>query len=162
MRFLRYTAQGVKFDGVVAIGGGCIFDSRLRIRIGHGVHIGPYSVFQGNGEIRIDTGTYIGAYFSCNSMKSILIEKNCMIGNRVSIVDNNHGMKLDQLMNSQEIDAQAIIVKEGSWLGEGSIILPGVSIGDGAVIGAGAVVTGAISTNMIVVGIPARFKRFRD
>jgi len=52
-----------------------------------------------------------------------------------------------------------VIIKEGAYIGMGSIILPGVCIGKGAVIGAGSVVTKDIPDYTIAVGAPAKVIR---
>ena len=49
-----------------------------------------------------------------------------------------------------------------AWIGDGAIILPGVSIGDHAVIGAGSVVTRDVAAAETVVGNPARPLRSGD
>ncbi len=50
------------------------------------------------------------------------------------------------------------------WIGEGCLIMSGVTIGDGAVIGARSIVTKDIPPYTIVVGSPAKMtrKRFTD
>lgn len=48
-----------------------------------------------------------------------------------------------------------------TWIGHGSIILPGVKVGDGAVVGAGSVVTKDVSPYAIVAGNPAKLIRYR-
>jgi acetyltransferase-like isoleucine patch superfamily enzyme len=50
----------------------------------------------------------------------------------------------------------------GSWLGHGSIVLPGARIGRHVVIGAGSVVTGVIPDFSVAVGVPARVVRRYD
>ena len=47
------------------------------------------------------------------------------------------------------------------WIGDGALILSGVSVGDGAVIGARAVVTKDVAPYEIVAGNPARHIRYR-
>ncbi|WP_318843234.1 CatB-related O-acetyltransferase [Gemmobacter serpentinus] len=47
------------------------------------------------------------------------------------------------------------------WIGDGAIIMPGVSIGHGAIIGANAVVTTDVPPYAIVVGLPGRVLRYR-
>ena len=47
------------------------------------------------------------------------------------------------------------------WLGDGAIVLPGVTIDNGAVIGAGAVVARDVPSYAIVVGNPGRVVRRR-
>lgn len=50
----------------------------------------------------------------------------------------------------------SIIIEEDAWIGAGAIILPGTCIGKKAIVGAGAVVTNNVSSEKIVIGIPAR------
>jgi acetyltransferase-like isoleucine patch superfamily enzyme len=47
------------------------------------------------------------------------------------------------------------------WIGEGCIIMGGITIGDGAVIAAGSVVTKNVGPYEIVGGVPAKFIKFR-
>jgi acetyltransferase-like isoleucine patch superfamily enzyme len=54
-------------------------------------------------------------------------------------------------------------IGNGSWLGYGSVILPGADIGEHVVIGANSVVTGVIPSFSVAVGSPAKvIKRFVD
>ena len=56
------------------------------------------------------------------------------------------------------------IVGNDVWIGQNSVILPGVHIGDGAIIGANSIVGSDVSPYTIVVGNPATQirKRFDD
>ena len=47
-------------------------------------------------------------------------------------------------------------IKHDSWLGAGSILLPGVTIGEYSVIAAGSVVTKDVDPYTVVAGIPAK------
>lgn len=47
------------------------------------------------------------------------------------------------------------------WIGEGSLIMGGVTIGHGAIIGARSVVTKDVGNYQIVGGVPARHIRYR-
>lgn len=49
-----------------------------------------------------------------------------------------------------------IIIGNNVYIGNSSIILPGVTIGDNVIVGAGSVVTKSIPSNSIVGGNPAR------
>lgn len=50
-------------------------------------------------------------------------------------------------------------VEHGCLIGIGAVVLDGVRIGAGSIIGAGAVVTKAVPTRSLVVGIPAKILR---
>lgn len=49
-----------------------------------------------------------------------------------------------------------VVLKQGSWIGAGAMILPGVVVGEGAAVAAGAVVTHDVPPGEIWAGVPAR------
>jgi acetyltransferase-like isoleucine patch superfamily enzyme len=52
--------------------------------------------------------------------------------------------------------AKPITVKEGAWIGAGSIIFSGVTLGEGSVVMGGSVVGADVAPNTMVGGNPAR------
>lgn len=56
----------------------------------------------------------------------------------------------------------SIVVKDDVWIGEGAIILSGVTIGQGAIVGAGSVVTKDIPPYCVWVGNKIIKKRFPE
>jgi acetyltransferase-like isoleucine patch superfamily enzyme len=50
-----------------------------------------------------------------------------------------------------------IRIGSNCFVGERSIVMPGVSIGDNCVVGAGSVVTRSVPDNCVVAGSPARY-----
>lgn len=55
-----------------------------------------------------------------------------------------------------------IEIKDGCWIGAGSIILPGTIVGSGCVIAAGSLVKGECKPNCLYAGIPAKIIRELD
>ena len=55
-----------------------------------------------------------------------------------------------------------ISIGSGSWLGHGTVVLPGAQIGKHVVIGANSVVSGTIPDFSIAVGAPARVVKRQD
>ena len=53
------------------------------------------------------------------------------------------------------------IIKDGSWLGMRSMIMPGVTIGEGAIVAANSVVTKNVEPYSIVAGSPAKLVKYR-
>ena len=53
------------------------------------------------------------------------------------------------------LDVDAVRVGEGTWLGHGTIVLPGSDIGRHCVVGANSVVNGLIPDFSVAVGTPA-------
>ena len=51
------------------------------------------------------------------------------------------------------------MIGSGSWIGHGSIILPGATIGRNVVVAAGSVVRGVVEDHAVVGGAPARVLR---
>lgn len=61
----------------------------------------------------------------------------------------------------EERKASQVELGHDVWIGQGAIVLPGISIGSGAVVGAGSVVTKDVEAYAIVAGVPARQLRWR-
>lgn len=70
--------------------------------------------------------------------------------------DNNYKDGIDYTFTNTK---KPIKIGNRSWIGAGSIILPGVTIGDNTVIGAGSIVTKDIPSDCIAVGNPCRVIR---
>jgi acetyltransferase-like isoleucine patch superfamily enzyme len=95
---------------------------------------------------------------------SIEIGDDVWTGHNVYITDQNHGYEDVSLPISQQSQPErAVKIGNGSWLGYGSVVLPGVTIGEHCVIGANSVVTRDVPSYSVAVGVPARvIKRFVD
>lgn len=105
--------------------------------------------------------------------KELLIIDDCslkeraIIGNRVAFAPRVT-LVLQSFPNYSRIKEIAptkcedILIGDDTWLGTGSIILPGVSIGEGSIVGAGSVVTRDVPPYTIVAGVPARVVRSLD
>ena len=95
---------------------------------------------------------------------SILIEDDVWTGHHVYITDQNHGYEdVSKPISQQSQPERAVRIGKGSWIGHGSVILPGSNIGEHVVIGAQSVVSGVIPDYCVAVGSPARvIKQYRD
>ena len=49
-----------------------------------------------------------------------------------------------------------VVIGNDVWIGEGAVLIAGITIGDGAVIAAGAVVTKDVPAWTVVAGNPAK------
>ncbi len=56
---------------------------------------------------------------------------------------------------------KTITIGNDVWVCDNTLIMDGITIGDGAIVGARAVVTHDIPPYAIVVGVPARIKKYR-
>ncbi len=93
---------------------------------------------------------------------SIEIGDDVWTGHNVYITDQNHGYEDVSLpISKQSQPERAVKIGSGSWLGYGSVVLPGVTIGEHCVIGANSVVTRDVPSYSVAVGVPARvIKRY--
>jgi acetyltransferase-like isoleucine patch superfamily enzyme len=138
-----------------------------QIKIGKGSYVGKFTSIivsndgrsgLRNSSLEIGDGTYIGEY---NNIRAgggvILIGKNCLISQHISIIASNHSIWRDDHIKNQLWSTKNNLVEIGSdvWIGCNSVILPGSIIRDGAVVGAGSVVNSEIPEFAIVKGNPA-------
>jgi acetyltransferase-like isoleucine patch superfamily enzyme len=95
---------------------------------------------------------------------SIEIGNDVWTGHNVYITDQNHGYEdVTKPISQQSQPERAVKIGDGSWLGYGSVVLPGVTIGDHCVIGANSVVTRDVPSFSVAVGVPARvIKKYVD
>jgi acetyltransferase-like isoleucine patch superfamily enzyme len=156
-RLLVYRSFYGSAEGVVAIGRGVVFSPTMRLSLGRDVWLGAYGIFQGEGRVSVGSRTYIGSHFSINSIDEISIGRNCMFGNMVSLVDNNHGVAAgDVAFRDQPSTSKKITIEDACWIGEKVAILEGVRIGRGSIVAAGAVVREDVDPGTVVGGVPAR------
>jgi virginiamycin A acetyltransferase len=133
------------------------------------VHHGSWIV----AETEIGDYTRINGPITIKGDLKVKIGKYCAIGSDVKIISSNHDsshLNL-QLTTQNSIGAvelvsshDHLIIGNNVWIGDNSIILPGVNIGDGAIIGAGSVVLKDVPAYHVVAGVPAKVikKRFSE
>lgn len=89
---------------------------------------------------------------------SILVAGNVKFCGKDDHITNIPGQLI---WNSGRGDKYKTIVGNDVWIGEGAIIVAGVTIGDGAIVAAGAVVTKDVAPCTIVGGNPAHLIKER-
>ncbi len=91
---------------------------------------------------------------------SVTIGHDVWTGHHVYITDQNHGYAdRDRPISQQVMPERPVSIGDGSWLGHGTVVLPGSTIGRHVVIGANSVVTGDIPDFSVAAGVPARVIR---
>lgn len=142
-----------------------------------GIHIGRrVSILKGarievvgqaagdESRIVIGDNTSIQMYFHVGAAESVTIGKDVLIAGRVYITDHDHEFEHATLpaRHCKGLRTKPVVIEDGVWLGEGCVILKGVTVGKRAVVGANAVVTKNVPPGAIVGGIPARVIRVID
>lgn len=154
------------------IGENVVFESGVlvfhpdTITLGHNIYIGHGTVLKGyyKNEMHIGDHTWIGQGCFFHSAGMITIGKAVGIGPHVKILTSVHTDEGDigKPVMHNPLEFKPVVIGDGSDIGVGTIILPGVTIGEGAIIGAGAVVTHDIPPYAVAAGVPAKIIRMRD
>lgn len=146
-----------------------IFNERY-IHIGTGTMIGPQSTLSAGmvpGQVclsdpvvRIGDRCLIGKGSGIVGHFSVEIGDDVWTGHHVYITDQNHGYEdVTMPISRQTMPERPVSVGNGSWIGHGSVILPGAQIGEHVTIGANSVVTGSIPSFSVAAGNPAKVIR---
>lgn len=143
---------------------------KKKIEIGKGTFIAENSFLSAveswEGEnfkplLKIGDNVTIGSGFFATCVKKIEIKDNVLISDRVFISDHIHDYEnIKKPISKQKLKFKGeVIIKEGSFIGINSVIMPGVTIGKNSVVGASSVVTKDVPDYSVVVGNPAKLIR---
>ena len=101
---------------------------------------------------------YIAIHIWPNESYLISIGNNVWITSGVQIINHDASVSVVQrAMNYPGMDKVGkTVIGNNVFIGNRSILLPGIEIGDNCVIGAGTVVTKSIPPNSVVAGNPMR------
>jgi acetyltransferase-like isoleucine patch superfamily enzyme len=157
-------------NSFMALGPGSVIElpvlvhGAARICIGRNVLVGADSWLHTRGDsslLEIGDGTRISGHCVISAVEHVSIGREVLLGRNVYIADHNHGSTDPELpILAQELEGiQPVAIGDGAWLGQHSVILPGVSIGTGAVVGANSVVLEDVPPRTVAVGAPARVVR---
>jgi acetyltransferase-like isoleucine patch superfamily enzyme len=156
----------LRLDGLAFIGPGCSLEVSERATlelgrwswVGHGCKIRCHE-----GAVSIGAKSVLGQECTISSYQHVSIGRECVIADRVMLIDFDHGMvDVDRPIRLQGIYKRDVRVGNNVWIGYGACILRGVTVGDNAVIGTNAVVTRDVPANAVVAGVPARLLRMRE
>jgi len=140
------------------------------IRIGEGTVVGPYASLSAGVSpahelgavevLTIGSHTLIGKGSAVVAHERVVIGDNVYTGHNVYVTDANHGYEdVGTPIGRQFAPSRPVSIGDGSWLGHGAVVLPGVSIGAHVVVGAASVVTEDLPDRCVAVGNPARVIR---
>ena len=133
------------------------FSIRLMgVNIGENVRVSSSVRIIGNGNLSIGDNTWIGPETMIVATSNISIGENVDIAPRVYIGTGTHEIGTDGHRMAGKGIEKDVKIGSGTWIGTGSIILPGVTIGPMCIIAAGSVVNKDVKDNTLVGGTPAK------
>jgi len=130
-------------------GGTIILGERIRIAS----NIAPVQLAAVHGgRLEIGDSVFLNNGVSISAHELVRLGSGCLLGVDVMILDNNWHDVYDR---AKTPPSRPVILEDNVWLGNRSIVLPGVTIGHDSIVGAGAVVTRDVPPRTIVAGNPA-------
>ncbi len=146
-------------ESYVRIGSGVWIAEGLAL----GVGVAPGQQMLTNPVLTIGDRCLIGRGSGIVAHFRVEIGADVWTGHHVYITDQNHGYEdLDTPIGRQAMPESPVSIGDGSWLGHGVIVLPGVTIGRHVVVAAGSVVTSSLPDNCVAGGVPAKVIRHYD
>lgn len=93
----------------------------------------------------------------------VTIRDGVMFGSRIHVTDHSHGHYHGDYQDgpykrpSHRLlsPGRPVLIESNVWLGDGVVVLPGVTIGEGTIVGANSVVSRSLPPHVIAVGAPA-------
>jgi acetyltransferase-like isoleucine patch superfamily enzyme len=143
------------------------------IEIGRDTMLGPYIALSAGmmpGQecltspvVRIGDRCLIGRGSGIVGHLAIDIGNDVWTGHHVYITDQSHGYEdISRPISQQTQPERPVVIGDGSWLGAGTVVLPGARIGKHVAVGANSVVTGELPDYCVAVGAPARVIKQHD
>ncbi|UCG45301.1 MAG: N-acetyltransferase [Candidatus Bathyarchaeota archaeon] len=124
---------------------------RENARIGQECVLG-HSVYVGMG---VNIGNHVKLENRATVYQGVTIEDNVFIGPHVTFTNDLYPRSL-----AADWSVRPTLVKKGSSIGAGTIIICAITIGEYAMIGAGSTVTRDIPPHALAYGNPARIQGF--
>lgn len=140
---------------------------QLFAKIGENVAIDINFFCEYGKNISIGSDVIINSHCTFVDNEKITIGNKVLIAPNVQIYTAYHPILPEERLKDERPTyfntcADPVEIKDGAWIGGGTIILPNVTIGRNSVIGAGSVVTHSIPDNCVAVGNPCRPIKFFD
>lgn len=140
---------------LISIGSGVVIFDYVRMVVSNRSETRHAGIRLGN-RVMVNAGSFL------SGEGGLIIEDEVLIGPHVKILSAGHDIDGEnESIYRNKITYNPIHIESGAWLGAGATITQGCRIGKGAVVSAGAVVTEDIPPFAVVMGVPAKIKRFR-
>lgn len=141
--YCTFKCRWLKYHGFVRIPWSVdLWSPHRHIIFGHNVQLGPGTIVHCDAEF----GNYV------------LVARNVSFVGRD---DHRYDLPCVTMWDSPRGDKFKVVVEDDVWIGNGAIVLSGVTVGRGSIIAVGSVVTQDVPPYAIVGGNPARVIKSR-
>jgi lipopolysaccharide O-acetyltransferase len=164
--YSRLRAEGLRVGPQSCIRG------LAHIRMGRNFHAGRglwldavtrYHNQRFSPQIIVGDSVFMSDWVHVSATSRVEIGDHCLFGSKVFVSDHTHG-SYSAVADSPAIPppdrplgiGSYVVIRNRVFLGDGVVVLPGVTIGSGSIIGANSVVSRDIPANVIAVGAPAK------
>ena len=132
---------------------------QLFAEIGESCYIeAPFHANWGGKHVHLGSHVYVNYNLTLVDDTHIYIGDHVMIAPNVVIATGTHPIHPELRRKEAQFNLP-VHIQDNVWLGDGCLVMPGVTIGENSVIGAGGVVTKDIPANVVAVGNPCRVLR---
>ncbi len=141
-----------------------LFLLKRKLDIAHkNIEITANSTFGNHENIIWHDNIYIGPMAYIWAVGGLEICENVILGPRVTIHTSNHRYEDATMLPYDGYSyAKKVTIEKNVWIGDSSMIAPGVTIGEGSIVAMGSVVTKDVPKYSIVGGNPAKVIKQRD
>ena len=120
-------------------------------KVGKGVVLKPRISVKYPWHLSIGDFSWIGERVWIDNLGKVIIGEHCCISQGALMICGNHNYKKP----SFDLMVEPIHIENGSWVGAGSKIAPGVVMGNNCVLSMGSTAIGKLEPNSIYQGNPA-------
>lgn len=153
---IRFPPTAIVNERYIHVGAGTCFGPRITLSAG----ILPGQQMVTDPVVTIGDRCLFGAGSGIVGHLRIVIGDDVWTGHHVYVTDQNHGYDdLSRPISQQSMPERPVSIGDGSWLGHGTVVLPGSTIGRHVVVGANSVVRGELPDFCVAAGSPARIIR---
>jgi acetyltransferase-like isoleucine patch superfamily enzyme len=129
--------------------------------VGSDTVIQPFRIINldrgGFRSLQIGQSCYIGDDVLLDLASVVLLEEHVTLATRTTVLTHlNVGYADHPLQERFPSRSAAVRIRRGSFIGAGTLVLPGVTIGPRAFVAAGSVVNRDVGEDLVVGGVPAR------
>ena len=118
----------------------------------------PFHANWGGHHVHFGNGIYANSNLTLVDDGHIYVGDRVMFGPNVTIATANHPIDAELRRRGLQYNKD-VHIGENTWIGAGTIIVPGIHIGKNCIIGAGSIVTKDIPDNTVAVGNPCKVIR---